>query len=301
MKIALQLFEAWKKHELRALSRLISMAENQDPSMLPVMAQVYALTGKARIIGLTGAPGVGKSTLVGAFIQRCRKEKQKVAVVAIDPMSPFTGGALLGDRIRLQDHFNDPDVFIRSLSTRGKLGGLSLATRETVELLDGFGFDTILVETVGVGQSEVDVRELVQVTVVTLVPEWGDSVQALKSGIIEIGDVFAIHKSDREGADRVSKDLAEALQLGSHKDIPILKTSQSDAKSLDGLFDTVMTLVAQRREKRTDSGAVTRKILRAAFEKGLDEWLTKRKAPAGNPYQTAEEFLKKNSIDKLFS
>ena len=157
---------AFRKKEVRALSRFISRAEDRDPTLYPVLAELFSETGKANVIGITGPPGAGKSSLVNAFVKFAREEKKSVAVIAVDPVSPFTGGALLGDRIRLLDHFNDPNVYIRSLSTRGKLGGLSLATREVVHLADAYGFDYVLIETVGVGQSEVDIRNLADLTLV---------------------------------------------------------------------------------------------------------------------------------------
>lgn len=198
------ILESFNNREIRALSRLISKAENRETeSLYEILASLYTKLGRAKRVGFTGPPGAGKSSLISRLIQIARNKKETAAVVAVDPVSPFTGGALLGDRIRLSDHYNDPGVYIRSLSTRGKLGGLSLATREVTHLLDAFGFDRIFIETVGVGQSEVEVRKMVPLTVVVLVPESGDAIQTLKAGILEVGNLFVVNKSDRGGADKV--------------------------------------------------------------------------------------------------
>ncbi|MCB0406237.1 MAG: methylmalonyl Co-A mutase-associated GTPase MeaB, partial [Bdellovibrionales bacterium] len=218
------LLEEFNKKSLRALSKSISGAENRDPDILEMLAKLYDQTGRARIFGITGPPGAGKSTLVSHFVKYIRQKKQSVAVIAVDPMSPFTGGALLGDRIRLIDHFNDEKVFIRSLSTRGKLGGLSVASRQVIDLVDAFGFDYVIVETVGVGQSEVDIRNLADATLVVLVPEAGDSIQTIKAGLLEIADIFVIHKSDREGAEKLQNSLSDVVRFA-EKQTPVLLSS----------------------------------------------------------------------------
>ena len=196
-----------------ALARVISVVENHRPGYDHVLAALHARTGRARRIGVTGPPGAGKSTLTTQLVLAYRAQGLKVGVVAVDPTSPFTGGALLGDRIRMEAIALDPGVYIRSLATRGALGGLSAATREVSDVLDAFGFDRVIVETVGVGQSELEVARTVDSCVVVLVPESGDSIQALKAGLMEIADLFVVNKADRPGADRLRTDLQLMLKL----------------------------------------------------------------------------------------
>src|SRR5579875_1155391 len=186
--------------ERRALARMVSLVENNDPASRAALAQLHALGGKAHIIGITGSPGAGKSTLVMQLVRELRRRDQKVAVVAVDPTSPFTGGAILGDRIRMQDLVGDPNVYIRSMASRGSVGGLSSATRDVVRVLDAAGFDTIIIETVGAGQAEVEIVRAAQSIVVVTVPGMGDDIQALKAGILEIADIFVVNKADRPGA-----------------------------------------------------------------------------------------------------
>lgn len=198
----------------RAVARLVSLVEDAHPALREVMAALAPSTGRARVIGLTGAPGVGKSTTTSALVRALREQGQRVGVLAVDPSSPFSGGALLGDRIRMQDHALDPGVFIRSMATRGHLGGLSWATPQALRVLDAAGFDSVLVETVGVGQSEVEVAALADTTVVLLAPGMGDGIQAAKAGILEIGDVFVVNKADRDGAAATVRDLRHMIGFG---------------------------------------------------------------------------------------
>jgi LAO/AO transport system kinase len=200
--------------DIRAASRLMRDIDDRIPSALEALKELYPKTGKGFIIGITGPPGSGKSTLVDKMVDIFRKEGKSVGIVAVDPTSPFTGGAILGDRIRMQRHATDEGVFIRSLATRGCLGGLSRSTQDIVNVMDAMGKDIILVETVGVGQDEVEIVNTAHTSIVVLVPGLGDDIQAIKAGIIEIGDIFVINKCDREGADKVERDLRMVLEMG---------------------------------------------------------------------------------------
>ena len=200
--------------DVRAAARLMKEVDDQVPSAVQELKKIYPHTGRAYVLGITGSPGVGKSTLADKLIAAFRAEGKKVGVLAIDPTSPFTGGAILGDRIRMQTHATDPGVFIRSLATRGAMGGLSKSTNAMVHILDAMGMDIVLVETVGVGQDEVDVFKTAHTAVVVTVPGMGDDVQAIKAGILEIAHIFVINKADREGADRTAAELTMMLDLG---------------------------------------------------------------------------------------
>ena len=210
-----ELIAGLQRGERRSLARLLTVVEDGDPARLrEVIAAIYPRTGLARVLGITGSPGVGKSTLTDQLATQLRAQGRSVAVLAVDPSSPFSGGALLGDRVRMQGHHADPHVFIRSMASRGHLGGLSFATPQAVLLLDAAGFDDILVETVGVGQSEVEIAATADTTVVTLAPGMGDGVQAAKAGILEVADVFVINKADRGGAGQLESELRGMLEMG---------------------------------------------------------------------------------------
>src|SRR5438270_9435906 len=197
----------------RALGKAISLVERDDPEAERLLAELYPSTGGARIIGITGSPGAGKSTLVASMAKHYRAQGKRVGIVAVDPTSPFTGGAILGDRIRMSDLYTDRGVFIRSMATRGFLGGLARATNDVVDVLDASGFDVVLVETVGVGQDEVEVVRTVQTNLVILVPGMGDDIQAIKAGIMEIGDIFVVNKADRPGADKTVTEVTMMMSL----------------------------------------------------------------------------------------
>ena len=218
-----------------ALARLITMVESRHPSVLEILKGINSKTGRGYTIGVTGPPGAGKSTLVNEVIQAFRKKDNKIGVIAVDPSSPFTGGAVLGDRIRMQNHTLDDNVFIRSLGSRGSHGGLSRATKEIMKLYDAFGMDYIIIETVGVGQTELDIIDLADTVLVVLVPEAGDSVQTMKAGLMEIGDIFIVNKADREGADRLSKEIQFMISLKPKQDewnIPVVLTSAHESKGI---------------------------------------------------------------------
>lgn len=209
-----EVVEAARSGSHRAVARLITLVENASPQLRPAMKALAPYAGSARIIGLTGSPGVGKSTTTSLLVGAFRARSLRVGVLAVDPSSPFSGGALLGDRIRLSDHALDPGVYVRSMATRGHLGGLSWAAPQALRVLDAAGCDVILVETVGVGQSEVEIAGLADTTVVLLAPGMGDGVQAAKAGILEVGDVFVVNKADRDGADATVRELRQMLTLG---------------------------------------------------------------------------------------
>lgn len=223
----------------RAVARAISAVEDSDASDLAALLHIHG--GHAQVVGVTGAPGSGKSTLVDRLISRARVEDLTVGVLALDPSSPFTGGAILGDRIRMQNHVSDHGVYVRSMSTRGALGGLSAATERAVVVLDAAGLDLVIVETVGVGQSEVDVMGLVETTVVVVSPGFGDGVQAAKAGILEIGDVFVVNKADLPGADALVRDLTQMLELGvgAAWAPPIVSASALEGSGVAGVWDAI--------------------------------------------------------------
>jgi LAO/AO transport system kinase len=226
--------------DIRAIARLISMLENDVPEAGQALSAIFHRTGRASVLGVTGAPGAGKSTLVDGLVKQARTHGQSVAVIAVDPSSPFTGGAILGDRIRMQGHAYDQHVFIRSLGARGQLGGLTRSTRKAIHVLDAAGYDTIIVETVGVGQSELDIAGTADTAIVVLTPGMGDTVQTLKAGILEIADILVLNKADQEGAQQTLRALRGMLRLG--HDIndgwspPILETQAHDSIGVSALW-----------------------------------------------------------------
>lgn len=260
-----------------SLARLISKIENRDRDLMTIMRALFPHTGRAQVWGVTGPPGAGKSTMVDCLIGQLRAAGKRVAVVAIDPSSPFSGGAILGDRIRMQRHAGDPGVYIRSLGTRGKHGGLSHATKEVVLSLDAAGFDVVLVETAGVGQTELDILRLAQTVVVVLVPESGDSIQVMKAGLMEIADVFAVNKSDRPEADKLVRELVSMVGMNPHEAtswmIPVHKT---EAHRDVGVTELLVAIRAHQ-EYLTQSGmrqAKLREFLKNEVEDILTEKLS---------------------------
>ena len=234
--------QAWidqlRSGDTRALSRAISTVENHAPGWSDLLKALFPHSGKACVLGLTGAPGAGKSTLVDHLARHYRKQNRTVGIIAVDPTSPYTGGAILGDRIRMQEHFSDPGIYIRSMATRGSLGGLARTTADVATVLDASGRDLVMIETVGVGQDEVDIVRLADVTVVILVPGMGDDVQTIKAGIMEIADIFVINKSDHQGAERVDREIRALQSLATRQDgwtPPIVKTVASEGTGIEEL------------------------------------------------------------------
>jgi LAO/AO transport system kinase len=251
----------------RALARAISTVENRQPGWSELLKALFPHTGKARIIGLTGAPGSGKSTLVDQLAKHYRKKQQTVGIIAVDPTSPYTGGAILGDRIRMQDHYSDPGIYIRSMATRGSLGGLARATADAATVLDASGRDLVMIETVGVGQDEVDIVRLADVTIVILVPGMGDDVQTIKAGIMEIADIFVINKSDREGAESVEREIRAMQSLATRtRDLndrwtpPIVKTVASEGVGTEALAEAIADYEAYLKKENL------------AFRKSVENW-----------------------------
>ena len=285
-----------------SLARLLSLIERGGDDARTIGRLTYPKSGNAYTVGITGAPGAGKSTLTSAVIGHLRAQDLNVAVLAIDPSSPFTGGAILGDRVRMQDHATDTGVFIRSMATRGHLGGLSLATTEAIRLLDAVGCPWILVETVGVGQVEVEIAGKADTTVVVVNPGWGDAVQANKAGLMEIADIFVINKADRKGADETRRDLEQMLDLSdlAHDAWrpPILQTTATSGDGVEELWNTV----AQHREHSMTTGLLQRRRsfrlreeLREIVERRLEH--RAREICSGNEWDALQTQVLENQLD----
>ncbi|HYM68037.1 MAG TPA: methylmalonyl Co-A mutase-associated GTPase MeaB [bacterium] len=243
-----------------AVARLISLVENRPADAVAVLRKLHPHTGRAYVVGVTGPPGAGKSTLIAALVGTIRRDGRRVGVVAVDPTSPFTGGAVLGDRIRMQDHSTDPGVFVRSMATRGYLGGLAPATAGVVDVLDASGCDLVLVETVGTGQAEVDVVRLADTVVVVTVPHLGDGVQTLKAGVMEIADLFVVNKADRGGADRTATEIKTMLGLAPDRQSwrpPVLLSTATDGTGVA----EILAEIARHREHQTAHGLLDRRRL----------------------------------------
>jgi LAO/AO transport system kinase len=238
--------------DVRTLARTISTVENRAPGWAELLKALFPHSGRARVLGLTGPPGAGKSTLVDQLARFYRKENRTVGIIAVDPTSPYTGGAILGDRIRMQEHFSDPGIYIRSMATRGSLGGLARTTADVTTVLDASGRDLIMIETVGVGQDEVDIVRLANITIVILVPGMGDDVQTIKAGIMEIADIFVINKSDRDGAEHVEREIRTLQSLAMRHDgwtPPIVKTVASEGKGVEELAAAIENYEAYLRKE----------------------------------------------------
>ena len=296
--------------DFRALARAATWIENRTPEAEPLLRELFPHTGRALILGITGAPGSGKSTLCDQLIRSLRAQEKKVAVLAVDPSSPYTGGALLGDRIRMQRHHADPQVFIRSLATRGWLGGLARAATEMTMLLDAAGFDAILIETVGVGQDEVDIARLAGVTIVVLTPGSGDDVQTMKAGIMEIAQVFAINKADLPGAEKLERDLKATLALApQEKTSEIVLTIANEGKGIDDLLAAVERYRAKGENSSHSAEIWSARLKEMLRERLLDKFRDEDFLAAGqdvatrkrDPYQIVKDWTEPHNfaIDHL--
>jgi LAO/AO transport system kinase len=305
------LVAAARGRDARALARLVSLVENESPQLRAVMKAIAPLTGQARVTGLTGSPGVGKSTVTAALIRAYRGGGLRVGVLAVDPTSPFSGGALLGDRVRMQDHATDEGVFIRSMASRGHLGGLSWTAPQAIRILDAAGFDVILVETVGVGQAEVEIASLADSTLVIVAPGMGDSIQAAKAGILEIADIFAVNKSDRPGAQEAVRDLRTMLAMARYGDTdwkpPIVSTSAAAGEGIDELtarLDAHWSWLAtsgeldrrRRARAREEISAIAVTEIRRRLggmpgESRLDDLASRVASGAIDPYTAADDLI----------
>ena len=294
----------------RAIARAISVVEDDPEAGASLVREIFGRTGRAFLVGITGAPGAGKSTLVDGMVTRWRKAGDTVGVVAVDPTSPFSGGAMLGDRVRMQTHAQDAGVFIRSMATRGHLGGLARATADAALVLDAAGKTFVTIETVGVGQDEVEIVRTADVCIVVLVPGMGDEVQALKAGIMEIADIFVVNKSDREGADRMVAEVESLLSLSPFKEgqwqPPIVRTEATTGHGVDDLVDTIArfrgqsaTLLESRRRERVSARlrSILADRLMARVESQLaaariEPLIARVVARTTDPYSAADEILR---------
>lgn len=301
------------KGDPRAIARLITLAENNDRAAAEAMKHIHSYTGKAHVIGVTGVTGSGKSTLIYEITRWYRKQGKKVGIIAIDPTSPFSGGALLGDRIRMSELAGDEGVFIRSMGTRGMLGGLAGAVYDVVEILDASGKDIVIVETVGVGQAEVDVIKIADTTLVVVVPGLGDSIQTLKAGVMEIADIFVVNKADREGVDQTVaevENLVDITSMNNDRRIPVLKTVAKDGTGIKELVDEIEKhkkyLVSTKefeKHRRLRYEAELVEIIRkrlmnlifdeSTFKEKIDDLLDKISKKEIDPHSAAEEILNK--------
>ena len=284
-----QLVSRIRAGELRALSRAISTVENRTAESTKLLKELFPFSGNALLIGLTGAPGAGKSTLVDQVAREYRKQGKTIGIVAVDPTSPFSGGAILGDRIRMQAHHADAGIYIRSMATRGSLGGLASTTADVATVLDASGRDLVMIETVGVGQDEVDIVRLADVTIVVLVPGMGDDVQTIKAGIMEIADIFVINKSDREGAERVEREIRAMQSLAVRHDDwtpPIVKTVASEGTGIEDLLAAIekyreyleQSGRAQARRIANWRGRIAEMLRDALFQRVLSYYLSEGEA-----------------------
>jgi LAO/AO transport system kinase len=292
--------------DLRALARAVTAVENRRPEAETLLKELFPYTGKSKIIGITGSPGAGKSTLVDRFIHELRRESKRVGVLTVDPTSPYTGGAILGDRIRMLSHHADQAVFIRSMATRGWLGGLAASTTDMAVLLDAAGKDFVLVETVGVGQDEVEIARLADATIVVLVPGMGDDVQAIKAGIMEIADVFVINKSDQPGADQLEREIKAMQSLSTRKDgwvPPVLRTVASDGQGIAEALSAARSFLERDDGKDRAVENWSMRLREMLRERLLDRFADSNFQAAAqdivarrnDPYTIVQEWVKRNA------
>lgn len=311
-----EMTERIRQGDVRAMARLMSLIENDSPEATPALKDLYPFTGRAFVVGITGPPGSGKSTLTDQLTQEFRGQGRTIGIVAVDPTSPFTGGAILADRIRMQQHSLDPGVFIRSMATRGHLGGLAKATNDVVHVLDAAGKELVFIETVGVGQDEVEVVKTAHTSIVVSVPGLGDDIQAIKAGILEIADIFVVNKADREGANRTVAELQAMMALGpgrSDWSPPILKTVAIQGEGIAELAQGILAhqthldqgglrQVRQRERSRAFflellQERVTRRLLEQAGANGiLDQTIERIAHREVDPYSAVDDFLKKAGL-----
>jgi GTPase len=297
--------------ELRALARAISVVEDRGRDSTNLLKALFPFSGNAMLLGLTGSPGAGKSTLVDQIAREYRKQQKTIGIIAVDPTSPFSGGAILGDRIRMQSHYADPGIYIRSMATRGSLGGLASTTADVATVLDASGRDLVMIETVGVGQDEVDIVTLADVTVVVLVPGMGDDVQTIKAGIMEIADVFVINKADREGAERVEREIRAMQSLAMRGDNwtpPTVKTVASDGTGIPEVLQAIESYrvylskseLGQHRRVANWRRRITEMLRDALFERVVKDYLGNGEADRiaaevadhkRDPYSLVEEIV----------
>lgn len=312
----MEIIEKVRQGDVRAMARLMSLIENYSPEATPALKELYAFTGQAVIVGITGPPGSGKSTLTDQLTEVFRRSGKTVGIVAVDPTSPFTGGAILADRIRMQRHTLDAGVFIRSMATRGHLGGLARATNDVVNVLDAAGKEIIFIETVGVGQDEVEVVKTAHLSIVVTVPGLGDDIQAIKAGVLEIADIFVVNKADREGADKTVTELQAMLALGperSEGSPPIFKTVAPQGQGIEALAQGILARHGHLDRKGYREGRqrersravflellqehVTRRLLEHAVANGsLEETITRIAERDLDPYSAVEELLGKAGL-----
>lgn len=296
-----------KQHDHRALGRMITAIENDEPEKLDLLTQLFSIKTDTQFIGITGSPGAGKSSLVNRLITKIRSTGKTVAVIAVDPTSPFSGGALLGDRVRMHEHYTDDGVFIRSMATRGSLGGLARATKDVMRACAAFGFDVVVVETVGVGQSELDIMKVVDTTAVVLTPNSGDVLQIFKAGIMEIADLFVLNKADLQGVVKLRRLLKELVMMTSSEThmTDIVETVATDNKGIDALWEKIeahqiflQTTTAGESKRKTQRLYEVYELLREEIWRDVVSFLATEQVPEtldaeADPYELAREWYRR--------